>query len=82
MCCGQKRATMANRTLYRPNPALTAETPGANNTLRMRYLQQPRVIVRGQASGKLYEFSGAEPDVAVDQRDAAALEQTGFFRRL
>jgi hypothetical protein len=73
---------MANRTVYRSSPAPTAVTPGANNTLRMRYLQQPRVIVRGQASGKLYEFSGAAPDVAVDQRDAAALEQTGFFERL
>lgn len=83
MCCGQKRATMANvGVAYRPNPAPARTPPATKNTLRLRYLQQPRVALRGPVSGRLYEFSGANRDVPVDPRDAVALEQTGLFQRI
>jgi hypothetical protein len=47
----------------------------------LRYLETTRVLVKGPASGRHYEFSGNMPVQAVDARDAGALLGTRFFRR-
>jgi hypothetical protein len=50
--------------------------------VRLRSLQPSSMTIRGQVSGRLYELSGTSTDISVDSRDAVALEQTGFFRRV
>ena len=73
---------MANRTAYHPNASPGRATPAVNHGVRLRYLQESRVNVRGPVSGSVYECSGSKRDIAVDPRDAVALEQTGYFQRL
>jgi hypothetical protein len=47
---------------------------------KIRYTERSRVRVRGNATGRHYEFSGADPVQSVDARDAPALLSTRFFR--
>lgn len=49
--------------------------------MRLRYLEQSPILVRGPATGRYYEFSEAQPDQHVDSRDAPQLLRTSFFRR-
>jgi hypothetical protein len=44
-------------------------------------LENSLIVVRGPATGRQYQFSGAHPDQSVDARDAEALLRTRFFRR-
>jgi hypothetical protein len=39
-------------------------------------------LVRGPATARPYEFSGASPIQPVDPRDVEALVRTRFFRRV
>ncbi len=50
--------------------------------VRLRYLQRSRVLVQGPVTGRHYEFSGESPEQAVETRDAAPLERSGFFQRV
>jgi hypothetical protein len=47
----------------------------------LRYLERSRILVRGPASGRQYEFSADRAVQHVDGRDAPALLETRFFRR-
>jgi hypothetical protein len=49
--------------------------------VRLRYLEQSPILVRGPVTGRYYEFSEAQPDQHVDSRDAPQLLRTSFFRR-
>ena len=49
--------------------------------MRLRYLQQSPIRVGGPVTGKHYDFSGAQPVMPVESRDAEALLRTGFFAR-
>ena len=80
---------------YRPARSATTYTPAARApvapqpagaptyaAVRLRYLQRSRVLVQGPVTGRHYEFSGESPEQAVEARDAAPLERSGFFQRV
>lgn len=94
-CCGQKRAVLRN-TPPTITPVVTPPAPtkpplrhpgqlppggAAPFLVAVRYLESSPILVRGVASGRQYEFSGAQPVQAVDASDAEALLRTRFFRR-
>jgi hypothetical protein len=90
-CCGKARANLsvsraaataapapANGSTNQPaspRPASTGTLP-----LRLRYVGQQGIVVRGPATGRPYTFTGAEPVHTVDPRDAAVLLRTQYFR--
>lgn len=49
--------------------------------MKVRYLENSPIRVRGLVSGMSYEFSGSQPVQTVDARDASSLLNTRFFRR-
>ena len=51
------------------------------SSVNLRYLENSPILVRGPATGRQYEFSGARPLQSVEARDAEALLRTRFFRR-
>jgi hypothetical protein len=50
-------------------------------TVKLHYTGVAAIRVKGQHSGRMYVFTGAEPDRSVDRRDAVSLMQIGLFRR-
>jgi hypothetical protein len=48
----------------------------------LRYLERSRIVVRGLATGRYYEFSGIDAVKPVEARDAATLLRTQFFRQV
>ncbi len=70
---------------HAPVPILQANRgttrPAQNYSVRLRYLENSPILVRGPATGREYRFSRANPDQPVDARDAEALLRTRFFRR-
>jgi len=67
-----------------PASAATPPQPAAyssHGTVTLRYLERSRIIVRGPATGRYYEFSGIDAVKPVEARDAAALLRTQFFRQ-
>src|ERR1700677_3515987 len=94
-CCGQRpinnpaapiRTTPGRTT---PSGPLLPSGPqfgpsglgGAYNTVLIRYVRGPAIVVRGSVTGRRYTFSGNSPVQAVDARDAAQLLSTSLFRR-
>ena len=94
-CCGQARAAISDgasaasdraarsqaafgQATARPN-AMAWTNPVYYAPASLRYLQSAPVWVRGPATGRQYQFSGAEPVQIVDPRDAPALVRTGLF---
>ena len=80
---------------YQPAPPTTASMPVTRApvapkpaavpnyvAVRLRYSQRARILVQGPVTGRHYEFSGESPEQAVEARDAAPLERTGFFQRV
>jgi hypothetical protein len=49
--------------------------------VRLHYVQDRAILVRGPATGRIYQFSAAHPDGNVDERDAAPLLRTSLFRQ-
>jgi hypothetical protein len=47
----------------------------------VEYLARAAIAVRGATTGRLYRFGAAESRHYVEERDAAALLATRFFRR-
>ena len=78
-CCGQKRAALRTRRAPAPGPVVAQPPPSPpaqarpspsavappQGEARIEYLDQPRIQVRGAATG----------------RDAESLLRTSFFRR-
>ena len=62
-----------------PAAPVTQMAPAAG--VALRYLERSRILVRGPASGRQYEFSAQHSVQQVDGRDAPALLGTRFFRR-
>src|SRR6185503_2436916 len=97
-CCGQGRTSFARFSRPRASSAqapaaptraavaaprpVTPPQPAAYAAVRLRYLERSPIAVRGQASGRYYEFSAADPVKEVDPRDAAALLRTRFFQQV
>ena len=59
-----------------PRPAVTG------SSVRLRYTGTTSIGVRGPRSGRVYAFSGSEPERTVDGRDVEGLLKLGFFRRV
>ena len=62
----------------RPRPPAAAAAP---KQLLLRYTESAPVLITGAVTGKRYQFSSAHALQQVDERDAASLLQTAFFRR-
>lgn len=77
------------RTAPRSSPAPVAApsiTPSDSavpsaGSVCLQYKEPSPIRVRGMATGRVYEFSGAQPVGTVDERDALALLQTRLFLR-
>jgi hypothetical protein len=48
--------------------------------ITLQYVGIPPVLVRGQATGRQYSFSAAQPVQRVDAGDAAGMLRTRYFR--
>ena len=58
-------------------PAAVAAGPAT----KLHYTGVAPVRMPGPQTGRLYVFSGAQPDGTVDRRDAESLMRTRLFRR-
>jgi len=64
-------------------PAAPVDPPmlPAGSSVTLRYLERSRILVRGPATGRQYEFSAADAVRPVAAADAETLLRTRFFRR-
>jgi hypothetical protein len=84
-CCGQNRAALSrrlvgdstSRSIEIIEPPVEAGPP-----VRLHYEHARPILVRGPATGRVYQFSDSHPDGNVDTRDAVALLRTRLFRQL
>ncbi len=67
MCCGQKRDALKS---------------GVDDSaeVKLYYVGQPGMQIRGHVTGRLYQFSRTSPLQAVERRDAVPMLQTRMFR--
>jgi hypothetical protein len=84
-CCGQGRAALSRRLNVSTTTPPTVEViepsfADIGPPVRLQYFQTRPLLVRGPATGRVYQFSGAHPEAGVDARDAAALLRTNLFR--
>lgn len=83
-CCGQRRAALRSAGSRLRLPALAPQpppTPGsAAEEVRLAYLANASIRVRGTVTQRTYAFSGASPVQSVHPHDADALLRTGLFR--
>jgi hypothetical protein len=89
-CCGQRRAAAASAARLAQEPVIEKKvaargelpTPAAalDSSVALRYLEDSRIIVRGPATGRSYDFSAAQPVHKVAEADSVALLGTGLFR--
>ena len=79
-CCGQGRAALRQATNPFPAPARAAAGPSERRVL-VHYRASAPVVVRGVASGRLYEFDASQPTLYVAEGDAAALLRSRWFER-
>lgn len=74
-CCGQRRtALVQGRASGQPMPAT------AGPSVRIEFMQQASVMIRGPATGRHYQFHPGAQSQQVDPRDAASLVKSGYFR--
>ena len=78
-CCGQGRAALRQAT--NPQPAPRAAAGPAERRVLVHYRASAPVVVRGVATGRLYEFDAAQPTLYVAEGDAAALLRSQWFER-
>lgn len=62
-------------------PHAPSQDPVSDRSIRLRYLENSVIRVRGPVTGLCYEFSSSDRVRFVDARDAARLLSTRFFRR-
>jgi hypothetical protein len=79
-CCGGNREK-ARTAPVQPAPRTGVASPDGA-TVMLRYTGTTGIGVRGPRSGRVYAFSGRDPEHAVDGRDAEGLMKLGFFRRV
>jgi hypothetical protein len=63
-----------------PSVPISARRPSASVILQ--YKESMAIRVRGPVTGRLYEFSIAQPAQHVEPRDAAVLTHSGLFFRV
>jgi hypothetical protein len=89
-----RNASGAGILRHRPPPRRRAETTGIDRrgaraatpplghpVVAVRYVERSRLVVRGPATGRQYEFSAAKPTQIVAAHDADALLRTRYFVR-
>lgn len=82
-CCGSKRAQVAGGSLAaRTSPSLP-QIPSlpATSEVRVRYMGERGLSLRGPASGRVYVFSALGVTRDVDSRDVEALLRMRWFER-
>jgi len=79
-CCGQGRAALRQAMNTPLAPARPAAGPAERRVL-VHYRASAPVVVRGVASGRLYEFDANQPTLYVAEGDAAALLRSRWFER-
>jgi hypothetical protein len=52
---------------------------GPSNSVMLRYKDASAIRVRGPVTGRLYDFSSAQPAQPVEPADAAALTRSGLL---
>ena len=95
-CCGHKRDGLRSTLQPSPSHAPAhGNTPGIDRrgaraaatpplghaVVAVRYVERSRLVVRGPATGRQYEFSAAKPTQIVAAHDADALLRTRYFVR-
>lgn len=70
--------SQVSHRITRPQPSAVAV---AARQLLVRYTEAAPVLITGAVTGKRYQFSSAHALLQVDERDAAPLLRTAFFRR-
>jgi hypothetical protein len=85
-CCGQKRdglrgAPQPSPGIHRRGARTAATPPPGGRVVAVRYVERSRLVVRGPATGRQYEFSAAKPTQIVAAHDADALLRTRYFVR-
>jgi hypothetical protein len=82
-CCGQRRAALRSPAGRLRLPAAASSPPPAPRpqpeTVRLAYVTNAALRVRGTVTGRTYEFSGHSTQ-GVHPRDADPLLRTGLFR--
>ncbi len=74
-------AVAATQVRKVPPKSLAEADVVSGPTVKLHYTGVAAIRVKGQHSGRMYVFTGAEPDRSVDRRDAVSLMQIGLFRR-
>ncbi len=79
-CCGQRRAA-ASTTPHRARREESRNLPGRQPvaTVRLRYLGERPVHVRGTVTGMIYSFVSSGAIVEIDGRDRPGLVRTRQF---
>ena len=76
-------ASPSNGTAARPSiPGAVAAQAPSYGPVRLRYLENSPVRVRGPVTGRHYDFSASRPIQAVDPSDAVPLLRTRFFQQI
>ena len=63
-------------------PQAASQPIAAGSSVAMHYTERSPIRVRGNVTGRQYEFSSTQPVQTVDARDASSLLQSRFFRRV
>jgi hypothetical protein len=79
-CCGQGRAAL-RQAAEGTAPGRDAAGKSERRVL-LSYRAAAPVVVRGVATGRLYEFDAARPTLHVAEADAAVLLRSRFFVRV
>lgn len=79
-CCRSRRTSTPRPSGRAASGAGTnaPEPPGA--AVRLRFLGQETVQIRGTTSGQVYRVTPTEPLLSVDPRDVRVLLRSGLFR--
>ena len=86
MCCGRKRRALRDGAVDGPGGSKAGQSQPADATsaaqaVRLLYLRQSPIQIRGMATGRLYHFSTSQPMQSVDSRDATVILRTNLFRQ-
>lgn len=94
-CCGHGRAALvqgqpsarqapAQQTASQQTSAQQAHAqqtpPAGTSSVRIEFVHQASVLIRGPATGRHYQFHAAARTRDVDPRDAPALVKSGYFK--
>ncbi|HSU35231.1 MAG TPA: hypothetical protein VLJ88_06195 [Propionibacteriaceae bacterium] len=76
-CCGDRRARLTQGLRAAQSAPGRVSPTGGRTTLR--YRGPVPMVLRGTASGEIYQLTEADVAVEVDSRDAVALIRTAWF---